>query len=76
MKIRWNFFLPGAYLCALAALLCLLCCPGAIRAQRLSANVVPSHYALSFTPDLKAATFTGSETIGMLFLPEPSQSAR
>ncbi len=63
MKIRWNSFLQGAYLCTLAAFLCLLCCPGAMRAQRLSANVVPSHYVLSFTPDLKAATFAGSETI-------------
>jgi aminopeptidase N len=32
-------------------------------AQRLPTNVKPSHYALAFTPDLKAATFTGDETI-------------
>src|SRR5579863_7264517 len=32
-------------------------------AQRLPQNVVPSHYDLKFTPDLKAATFTGDETI-------------
>jgi aminopeptidase N/puromycin-sensitive aminopeptidase len=35
----------------------------AAQAQRLSANVVPSHYSLSFVPDLKAATFSGSEVI-------------
>jgi aminopeptidase N/puromycin-sensitive aminopeptidase len=29
----------------------------------LSGNVIPSHYSLSFTPDLKAATFSGSEVI-------------
>ena len=26
-------------------------------------NVIPSHYSLQFTPDLKAATFSGSEAI-------------
>jgi aminopeptidase N len=33
------------------------------RAQRLPSTVIPTHYALTFTPDLKAATFTGVETI-------------
>jgi aminopeptidase N len=32
-------------------------------AQRLPANVIPEHYALTFTPDLGAATFTGTESI-------------
>ncbi len=32
-------------------------------AQRLPANAVPSHYSLKLTPDLKAATFAGSESI-------------
>ena len=32
-------------------------------AQRLPSTVAPTHYALTFTPDLKAATFSGSETI-------------
>ncbi len=26
-------------------------------------NVIPSHYSLEFTPDLKAATFSGYEVI-------------
>ncbi|HKN20304.1 MAG TPA: M1 family metallopeptidase [Terracidiphilus sp.] len=29
----------------------------------MSTNVIPSHYSLQFTPDLKAATFAGEETI-------------
>ncbi len=64
MKIRWNPFLFGACCGAKVAILFLL--PGffhVARAQRLSENVIPSHYALWFAPDLKAATFTGSETI-------------
>jgi aminopeptidase N/puromycin-sensitive aminopeptidase len=32
-------------------------------AQRLPQDVAPSHYALTFTPDLAAATFTGDEVI-------------
>ena len=32
-------------------------------AQRLPAGVLPNHYSIHLTPDLKAATFTGSETI-------------
>ncbi len=32
-------------------------------AQRLPSSVLPEHYALTLTPDLKVATFTGVETI-------------
>jgi len=34
-----------------------------LQAQRLPETVLPAHYALSLTPDLKAATFSGVETI-------------
>ena len=54
---------------ALAAL-CLAAAPRA-RAQRLSRGVVPTHYALTLTPDLKAATFSGSESIDIT-LAQPS----
>ncbi len=51
-------------LCALAAIFCLLLSfAHAAQAQRLSTNVIPSHYSLDFMPDLKTATFSGSEVI-------------
>jgi aminopeptidase N len=37
--------------------------PLAAVAQRLPDNVVPDHYSLTFTPDLRSATFAGQETI-------------
>jgi aminopeptidase N len=33
------------------------------QAERLSTSVTPRHYTLTLTPDLKAATFSGVETI-------------
>jgi len=42
-------------------------------AQRLAKTVIPEHYTLTLTPDLKAATFTGAETIGVS-LTEPSNA--
>jgi aminopeptidase N len=34
-------------------------------AQRLPANAKPDHYTLALTPDIKAATFSGTETIDL-----------
>src|SRR5277367_5010828 len=44
-----------------------------VRAQRLPGGVHPVHYALTLTPDLKAATFSGEETIDLV-LDAPSKS--
>ena len=38
----------------------------AARAQRLPQSVHPEHYTLTLAPDLKAATFTGNETIDVV----------
>ncbi len=43
----------------------------AVNAQRIPTNAHPEHYTLHLTPDLKAATFTGDETIN-LTLDKPS----
>ena len=49
---------------AATALLCLLAASASTaRAQRLPSTVLPEHYTLNLTPDLKAATFSGVETI-------------
>ncbi|HEY2471960.1 MAG TPA: M1 family aminopeptidase [Terracidiphilus sp.] len=45
----------------------------AAHAQRLPNTVRPHHYSLKLTPDLKAATFTGSETIDVI-LSEPTSA--
>jgi aminopeptidase N/puromycin-sensitive aminopeptidase len=58
-------------LCAAAAF-ALLLAPHA-KAQRLADTVRPEHYALALAPDLKAATFTGHETIDIA-LDEPSNA--
>ncbi|MDR3752463.1 MAG: M1 family aminopeptidase [Terracidiphilus sp.] len=64
MKFRRNAFSIGASCCASIAIICLLLSfSHAAQAQRLSDNVIPSHYSLEFTPDLKAATFSGFEVI-------------
>ncbi|PYX96689.1 MAG: hypothetical protein DMG63_16490, partial [Acidobacteria bacterium] len=39
-----------------------------LQGQRLPAGVVPEHYALTFTPNLKDATFSGEETIDVRVL--------
>ncbi|HUH61814.1 MAG TPA: M1 family metallopeptidase [Terracidiphilus sp.] len=58
MNIRILLPLPVS---ALAACLALFAHPAT--AQRLPQTVKPEHYALTLAPDLKAATFTGKETI-------------
>src|ERR1700704_5946870 len=45
----------------------------AAQAQRLPASIRPEHYTLTLTPDLRAATFSGEETID-LTLDAPSRS--
>src|SRR5690349_22120482 len=40
-----------------------LCAMLSASAQRLPDSAVPSHYKISLTPDLKAATFDGDESI-------------
>ncbi len=44
------------------ALACFLLGP-ALPGQRLPSTVVPEHYELTLTPDLKDATFSGVESI-------------
>jgi aminopeptidase N/puromycin-sensitive aminopeptidase len=43
------------------------------QAQRLPAGIRPEHYRLTLTPDLRAATFSGEETIDLI-LDAPSRS--
>ena len=47
----------------------------AVQAQRLPSGVHPEHYSLTLTPDLKAATFAGEETIDVM-LDRPSTTIR
>jgi aminopeptidase N/puromycin-sensitive aminopeptidase len=69
MKI--HFSVPSFRLtfAAIAALGCIFLAQA--NAQRLPQSVRPEHYTLTLTPDLKAATFTGEETIDVN-LAEPS----
>jgi aminopeptidase N len=60
------------FLAACAALISFIS-PGSLQAQRLSADVTPQHYTLWLEPDLKAATFSGKESIEVT-LDKPSTS--
>jgi aminopeptidase N len=42
-------------------------------AQRLPSTVIPEHYALNLTPELKSATFAGTETIDVM-VKEPANA--
>ena len=55
----------------LFVLTALCCAPLAAKAQRIPTNAHPEHYTLHLTPDLKAATFSGDETIDVT-LDKPS----
>ena len=55
-----------AALTTAATFACLILAPArTATAQRLPDTVRPEHYTLALTPDLKAATFSGVETIDM-----------
>ena len=59
---------------AAAAIACLVSISAqSLRAQRLPTTVLPQHYTLTLTPDLKAATFTGDESIDVT-LNEPAST--
>jgi aminopeptidase N/puromycin-sensitive aminopeptidase len=62
-----------AALASAAALCSLLVAASPASAQRLSQTVRPEHYTLTLTPDLKAATFSGVETIDVS-LAEPANA--
>ncbi|WP_263408218.1 M1 family metallopeptidase [Terriglobus tenax] len=57
----------------LSVFLAALCFLPSAHAQRLPAHAHPSHYALTITPDLKTAVFTGEEIID-LTLDTPSST--
>jgi hypothetical protein len=59
------------FVASLASLSLFLFSVGPANAQRLPQTVRPDHYALTLTPDLKAATFSGVESIGVT-LAEPT----
>lgn len=51
----------------------LLASPVSMQAQRLPAGAIPQHYALTLEPNLKAATFSGKESIDVL-LSQPTSA--
>jgi aminopeptidase N/puromycin-sensitive aminopeptidase len=66
MKIR-RFSPVERQALAIAALACLIFPSVSLAtAQRLPTTAIPTHYTLAFAPDLKAATFTGQESIDVM----------
>jgi aminopeptidase N len=64
MKSAFTFLLARATFGSAAAFAVLLLPnPGLAFGQRLPTTVIPTHYTLKLTPDLKAATFSGDEAI-------------
>ena len=67
------FLSPRAALVASAGFLSLILASARpAQAQRLPQTVLPEHYTLTLTPDLKAATFSGVESIDVV-LTEPAK---
>jgi aminopeptidase N len=64
-------FLKAAVRHSFPALFFIFSAITAVQAQRLPGGVHPEHYSLTLTPDLKAATFAGEETIDVV-LDRPS----
>ena len=73
MIICSNSFPRCTTVVALAPITCLLFFARTGMAQRLPTTVVPTHYTLAFTPDLKGAVFSGVESIDMK-IQQPTQS--
>ena len=63
MKFTSTFLFARATLGAAAISTLVLLGPHLTSAQRLPTTVIPTHYTLELTPDLKAATFSGDEAI-------------
>jgi aminopeptidase N len=67
MKTHSSSTFPSAAFGVAAALAILVFSfPGAVFGQRLSTTVIPTHYTLKLAPDLKAATFSGEESIDVM----------
>ena len=67
MKTRLTALSLRPYLLAATATVSLLlAASGTSSAQRLPDTVLPEHYTLTLTPDLKAATFSGVESIDVI----------
>lgn len=74
MKFHTSVSFVRASLCGALFFACALFgLVSSARAQRLSTNVVPTHYTLALAPDLKTATFSGDESIDVN-IAEPTRS--